>query len=188
MNFRKHNVLQTTTSIFIIALIILSFLNCSQKKQYADLVITNGVVVSVDEHNTIYEAIAIESDTIVSLGTSDEIKQFIGDSTQIIDLKGHIAIPGFIDSHAHLIGTGKAQINLNLNEAQNWDEVVYLVALAADKARNGEWIIGRGWHQEKWNPIPLDNVNGYPRHNKLSEATPNNPVMLISCKRTCNFC
>jgi len=136
------------------------------------------VIISVDEHNTIYEAIAIESDTIVSLGTSDEIKKYISDSTVIIDLKGQVAIPGFIDSHAHLIGTGKAQINLNLSDAQNWDEVIYLVALAADKAKKGDWIIGRGWHQEKWNPSPLENINGYPLHNKLSEATPNNPVLL----------
>jgi predicted amidohydrolase YtcJ len=178
MKFTKKRLLLKTINIFIIALVFFSFLNCSNQKQYADLVITNGVIISVDEHNTIYEAIAIASDTIVSLGTSDEMKKYISDSTHIIDLKGQVAIPGFIDSHAHLIGTGQAQINLNLNDAQNWDEVVYLVALAADKAKNGEWIIGRGWHQEKWNPVPLDNVNGYPRHNKLSEATPNNPVML----------
>jgi predicted amidohydrolase YtcJ len=178
MNFQKKRLLPRTINVFLIVLVFFSFLHCSHQKQYADLVITNGVIVSVDEHNTIYEAIAIESDTIVSLGTSDEIKKYINDSTLIIDLKGQVAIPGFIDSHAHLIGTGKAQINLNLSDAQNWDEVVYLVALAADKAKKGDWIVGRGWHQEKWNPVPIDNINGYPRHNKLSEATPNNPVML----------
>lgn len=178
MSFQKKRLLQTNINVFLFALFFFSLLSCSNKKQPADLVITNGVIISVDDHNTIYEAIAIESDTIISLGTSEEIKEYINDSTYIIDLKGQVAIPGFIDSHAHLIGTGKAQINLNLNDAQNWDEVIYLVASAADKAKRGEWIIGRGWHQEKWNPVPLDNVNGYPRHNKLSEATPNNPVML----------
>ena len=119
MSFQKQNMLQTTANVFIIALVILSFLNCSQNKKYADLVISNGVIISVDERNTIYEAIAISSDTIVAVGTSEEIKQFISDSTRIIDLKGQTAIPGFIDSHAHLIGTGKAQINLNLNDFLN---------------------------------------------------------------------
>ena len=84
-----------------------------------------------------------------------KLMSFVGDSTVVIDIKGKTVMPGFIDSHAHLIGTGKAQINLNLRDAKNWDEVVYLVAAAADKARNGEWIIGRGWHQEKWNPSTI---------------------------------
>ncbi len=154
------------------------FVNCSQNNQSADLVLFNGNIITVDSQNTIYEAIAISADTIMSIGFNKEIKLLIGDSTSIIDLKGKTAIPGFIDSHAHLIGTGKAQINLNLRNAQNWDEVVYLVALATEKARNGEWIIGRGWHQEKWNPSPVDNISGYPLHKKLSEATPDNPVML----------
>ena len=165
-------------NVFLITTMTFLLINCSQKKKFADLVINNGTIISVDEQNTQYEAIAISSDTIMALGTSAEIKEYVDESTTLIDLKGRVAIPGFIDSHAHLIGTGKAKINLNLSNAQNWDEVVYLAALAADKAKNGEWIIGRGWHQEKWNPIPLDNIDGYPKHDKLSEATPNNPVML----------
>ena len=172
--FRPHDNLFK----LLILILLFSFTNCTQHQQHADLVLINGNVISVDEKNTIYEAIAISSDTIMAIGTSKQITEYINDSTLIIDLKQNTAIPGFIDSHAHLIGTGKAQINLNLKNAQNWDEVVYLVSLAADKARNGEWIIGRGWHQEKWNPSPLENVNGYPIHKKLSEATPDNPVML----------
>ena len=178
MNQQPKKILITTYNIFLIVTIAFLLINCSQKKQFADLVISNGTIISLDEQNTQYEAIAISSDTIMAVGTSDEIKKYVNDSTLIINLKGKVAIPGFIDSHAHLIETGKAQINLNLNNAQNWDEVVYLSALAADKAKKGQWIIGRGWHQEKWNPVPLDNIEGYPRHDKLSEATPNNPVML----------
>jgi len=162
----------------ILFLISLFLLNCSQNDRTADLVLINGNVITVDSKNTIVEAIAVSEDSIMAIGSKEEVSIFINDSTTVIDLKGKTAIPGFIDSHAHLIGTGKAQIILNLNEAKNWDEVVYLVALAADKARNGEWIIGRGWHQEKWNPSPTENITGYPLHNKLSDATPDNPVLL----------
>lgn len=162
----------------LILLILLLLVNCSDKIEPADIVLLNGNVITIDSNNTIAQAIAIVDDKIMSIGSNDEINNFVGDSTEVIDLKGKTAMPGFIDSHAHLIGTGQEKINLNLRDAKNWDEVVYLVAAAAEEARNGEWIIGRGWHQEKWNPSPLENINGYPLHNKLSEATPNNPVML----------
>ena len=159
-------------------LFVMSQIGCSEKSTSADLILINGKVITVDENNTILEAIAISADTIMALGTNEQIKKSAGDSTLVINLRGKAVIPGFIESHAHLIGTGKAKINLDLRDASNWDEVVYLVALAADKTRKGEWIIGRGWHQEKWDPSPEKNVNGYPLHNKLSNATPNNPVML----------
>ncbi len=165
-------------SSLLILLILFLLSNCADKIKHADLVLLNGNIITVDSNNTIVEAIAVIDDKIVSLGSSDEINNLVGDSTDVIDLKGKTAIPGFIDSHAHLISTGQAKISLNLRDAKNWDEVVYLVAAAADESRNGEWIIGRGWHQEKWNPSPIENINGYPLHNKLSEATPRNPVML----------
>lgn len=158
--------------------ITLLLTSCSPNSDNADLILINGNIVTVDKQNTAAEAIAIKADTIFAIGTSQEINTYKGDSTKIINLKGKTVIPGFIDSHAHLIGTGEAQLNLNLHEASNWDEVIYLVALAADKARHGEWIIGRGWHQEKWDPAPIENINGYPIHDKLSDATPNNPVIL----------
>jgi predicted amidohydrolase YtcJ len=166
---------------FFTALLIINsvlIVSCNQNSSSADLILINGNIITVDEQNNYFEALAVYSDTIMAMGTNDEIKALVSDSTKIIDLKGKTAIPGIIESHAHLIGTGEADIILNLREATNWDEVVYLVALAADKARRGEWIIGRGWHQEKWDPSPVENVNGYPLHKKLSNATPNNPVML----------
>lgn len=169
-------------TFYILSQILLFFTlfltSCSPNSENADLVLVNGNIVTVDKQNTTAEAIAIKADTIFAIGTSTQINAYKGDSTKVINLKGKTVIPGFIESHAHLIGTGEAQLNLNLHEASNWDEVIYLVALASDKARHGEWIIGRGWHQEKWDPAPIENINGYPIHNKLSEATPNNPVIL----------
>ncbi len=165
-----------TLSIGIILVIVLT--NCSKEVNHADLVLYNGTIITVDSNNTMAEAIAVSGDTIMFIGSNNSVKKFIDDSTKVIDLKGQTALPGFIDSHAHLTGTGKAQIILNLQEAKNWDEVVYLVAQAVSKAKFGEWIIGRGWHQEKWNPKPSKNVRGFPYHYKLSQASPNNPVML----------
>jgi predicted amidohydrolase YtcJ len=69
-------------------------------------------------------------------------------------------------------------MNLNLRDAKSWDQIVAMVAAAAKEAKPGEWIIGRGWHQEKWDTKPVPNVNGFPVHDALSKASPNNPVFL----------
>ncbi|MCK5456805.1 MAG: amidohydrolase, partial [Melioribacteraceae bacterium] len=84
----------------------------------------------------------------------------------------------FFESHAHFLSLGESKIKLDLSTATNWDGVIALVAEASEKARPGEWIIGRGWHQEKWDPVPEENVEGYPFHTVLSSATPYNPVLL----------
>ena len=178
MFFSLKTILIRTFIITITTSIIIILQGCSPNRPKANLVILNGNILTMDNQNSKFEALADSADTIMSLGNSDQIKAYISDSTKVLDLKGKTVIPGFIESHAHLIGTGRAQINLNLRDAKNWDEVVYLVALAAENRRRGEWIIGRGWHQEKWDPLPMQNIEGYPFHKKLSEATPDNPVML----------
>ena len=69
-------------------------------------------------------------------------------------------------------------MHLDLTRARNWDEIVALVAEAARKAPAGTWIVGRGWHQNKWDRPPEPSVDGCPTHDKLSRATPDHPVML----------
>jgi hypothetical protein len=88
-------------------------------------------------------------------------------------------MPGFNESHAHFLGLGETKQTLDLRTVKNWDEIVSMVAKASEQSLPGTWIIGRGWHQEKFNPKPNSNVNGYPIHNELSKASPENPVMLI---------
>lgn len=147
-------------------------------KDAADLVLINGVVYTVDELNPTAEAIAIKNGKILFVGSNEDSHSFVGEKTELIDLQGNFVMPGFIESHAHFLGLGKAKQILDLREAKNWDEVIALVAKACEDARPGEWILGRGWHQEKFDPSPEPNVNGYPIHNELSKASPNNPVML----------
>src|SRR6476646_9239329 len=67
----------------------------------ADLVLTNGRIVTVDDARPEAEAVAVSGDRIEALGTSDDIKRMIGPKTQVIDLPGQLAIPGFIESHGH---------------------------------------------------------------------------------------
>lgn len=147
-------------------------------KDEADLVLLNGIVATLDDENPTAEAIAIKDGKILFAGTGSEAENYITDETKVIDLNGKFVMPGFIESHAHFIGLGKSKQILDLRQAKNWDEVIAMTAKACESARPGEWILGRGWHQEKFDPAPMNNVNGYPLHYELSKASPNNPVML----------
>src|SRR4051812_1742485 len=108
----------------------------------ADLVLTNGRIVTVDEARPEAEAMAIGKDRIQALGTAAEIKGMIGPNTRVIDLHGQLAIPGLIESHGHFTGVGGAQLELNLMNVQSWDEVVRMVAEAVTRAKPGQWIYG----------------------------------------------
>jgi len=146
--------------------------------QPATLVLRGGKIVTVDQAKPEAQAMAVRGDTIVALGSNQEIQPYIGAGTRVIDLKGALAVPGLIDAHVHFTGVGEAARNLKLGTAKNWDEIVRLVGDAAKKAKPGEWIIGRGWHQEKWSEVPTANVEGFPVHEALSRVSPDNPVWL----------
>jgi predicted amidohydrolase YtcJ len=144
----------------------------------ADLVLINGRIVTVDDGEPEAQAIAIKGSRITAIGSADAIKPSIGSSTRVIDLNGQLAIPGFIESHGHFVGIGEMKMELDLTTAQSWDDIVAMVAQAVQKAKPGEWIVGRGWHQEKWNARPEPNVEGFPTHASLDKVSPQNPVVL----------
>jgi hypothetical protein len=144
----------------------------------ADLVLRNGKIVTLDAAKPQVEAIAITGGKIVAVGSNAEMARQIQPSTKVIDLNGHLAIPGFIEGHGHFMGVGESKMMLNLRDAKNWDQIVAMVAAAAKEAKPGEWIVGRGWHQEKWDARPTPNVNGFPVNTTLNAVSPNNPVFL----------
>ncbi len=170
-----------SSKFFFIAvpfLMIGLLISCAQKKQPADLVLTNGKIVTMDDSLPEAEALAARDGVIVAIGTDEKIEAYIGETTKVIDLEGKLAIPGFIESHGHFTGIGQAMLRLNLMHVKNWEEVVTMVKEAVEKAEPGEWILGRGWHQEKWDKTPEPNVDGLPFHHSLSEVSPENPVLL----------
>jgi predicted amidohydrolase YtcJ len=153
----------------------------------ADLVLTGGKVVTVDDSVPDGEAIAITGYTVTAVGSSSEIDAYIGDDTEVIDLEGRLVIPGFIEGHGHYTSLGRAKMILDLTRVANWDEIVGMVEEAAQQAQPGEWILGRGWHQEKWSEVPRPNVDGVPLHHGLSEVSPENPVNLTHASGHASF-
>lgn len=159
-------------------LLLLLLFSCQNKQPAADTILLNGNIYTVDEAMPRAEAIAIRDGLIQQVGTNEEIEKLKGEHTQVIDLQGRFAMPGFIEGHGHFSGMGYSLIDLNFLKSKNWNEIVQAVAEAAKTAKPGEWIIGRGWHQEKWNEALERHVQGYPYHDHLSEVAPDNPVML----------
>ena len=145
----------------------------------ADLLLVNADVVTVDEALPRAEAVAIRGDLILDVGTSEEMSKHRGEHTEIIDLQGQMVIPGFIEGHGHYTSFGGSLLILDFRYAKSFAEIVSMVADAAADTAVGEWIVGRGWHQDKWETRESVLVEGLPVHDSLSEATPDHPVMLI---------
>ncbi|MDE3172660.1 MAG: amidohydrolase [Gemmatimonadota bacterium] len=144
----------------------------------ADLVLKNGKVVTMDSTNPQGQAIAVTGDKVTAVGSDADIQKYVGPKTRVIDLQGHLAIPGFNESHGHFTGLGQDLTELDLMGVPTWQDIVGMVANAAKTAKPGAWIQGHGWHQEKWNKSPGRVVEGFQTNDLLNAASPNNPVIL----------
>jgi predicted amidohydrolase YtcJ len=153
----------------------------------ATLVLTNGKVVTVEDSPAEARALAITGDRVTAVGSDDDIKRYIGPNTEVIDAGGQLVIPGFIESHGHFTGVGEAQLVLKLATAKSWDDILAMVESAAKTAKPGQWIYGRGWHQEKWAAPPTPNVEGFPTEASLSKVSPSNPVLLTHASGHASF-
>ena len=152
--------------------------NSEQGQITADLVLRSGFIATVDPTIGNVTAMAVNDFSITAVGSDQEINQFIGAETEIIELDGRFVMPGFIEGHGHYMSLGRSKQILDLNDVDGWEEVVSKVAVAVDKSKPGEWIFGRGWHQDKWNSVPEDAVEGVPVNDTLSKVSPENPVVL----------
>ncbi|MEM8907346.1 MAG: amidohydrolase [Bacteroidota bacterium] len=143
-----------------------------------DLLLINGNLVTIDEQKPSAQAIAIDEGRILKVGTNQELEPFRNKAKKVLDLNNQFAMPGFIEGHGHFSGLGESLINLNFLQSKNWEEIVNQVADKVKKVKPGEWIEGRGWHQEKWDTAPEQQIHGYPYHDALSAISPENPVVL----------
>src|SRR4030095_2446411 len=163
----------------IVATLMLSALSgCASKPDPADLVLRHGAIVTMDPAKPHAEALAAKDGTIVAVGTDDDIERYVGKGTRVVDLTGLVAVPGLIEGHGHLTGLGRSRRTLDRSGARTRDRVGELARQAAASAPPGAWIVGWGWHQEKWASPPSPAVEGYPVHQALSTAVPDHPVIL----------
>ncbi len=153
----------------------------------AHLILVDGRVVTLDRDRPEAQAVAIRDGRILEVGSSGEIQALAGPDTEVVELAGRLVLPGFIEGHGHFLGLGNARMILDLSGATTWETLVEQVAGAAADAEPGSWILGRGWHQERFDPPPPRTFDGLPTHHTLSEASPDHPVLLTHASGHASF-
>ncbi len=144
---------------------------CAPKPQSpADLVVVNAKVYTADSAHWTADAFAVKAGRIVFVGDKRGAMAYKGDSTKVEDLAGATVFPGLTDAHAHVVGLGSRGIDLAGTET--YDAVIAQIAEKAKTTPRGQWILGRGWDQNRWPD------KAFPTHDKLSAAVPDNPVYL----------
>lgn len=149
----------------------MSVSNPKDSNSKAAAVYLNGNIYTVDEQNPNASAMVIADDHFAFVGSDDAAREFISDQTAVFDLEGKTVLPGLIDAHAHYSGVGIRKMKLDAfwKPKQEILDVVQKTALGAEK---GEWIEGRGWNQEVWDPPE------FPTRQDLDAVAPDNPVYL----------
>lgn len=137
-----------------------------------DLLLINAHVITVDSKTPTAQAIAIQGDRIVWVGTTAAARRSFPSAAQIIDLHGATVLPGLIDAHVHLLSLGQSLLRLNLKGIADETQAVAMVKQRVANAAPGEWIVGWGWDEGKW-------AAHYPDNQALSNASPDNPVFLV---------
>jgi hypothetical protein len=168
MNFLK------LTFLAIFSSFILFIYGCGgNNSQSADLVFTNGIVFTVDSLNTEAEAVAVKDGKIIFVGHNNAAKSFIGEQTKIIDLKGKMILPGFIDSHAHPISSYRYLFELNLYGLKSKEEIQNAINKYLVEHPDAKYIKGRGWSN-------TDFPKNGPDKKILDEVVKNIPVSFSS--------
>lgn len=168
-------------------LLVFCLFSCAEKKQTADLIIRGGKIYTANDSQPEVEAVAVKGDKILFAGSEKQVNEFKGEQTQVVDLQGKTMTPGFIEGHGHLQGLGFKELNLELSDAKSYEELVERVKDAVAKSKPGDWIVGRGWHQDRWEKKPTKLIKGFQTHELLSSVSPNNPVYLTHASGHASF-
>jgi len=142
------------------------------KERYANLVLKNAKVWTVNPRQPLAQAVAIVGNRIAAVGSSREIEEWIGPDTEVLDLEGKLVLPGFIDAHVHFAEGGFTLIGLNLRDAKDRQEFARRIAERAKTLPEGTWITGGDWDHEAWP------VKTYPTRDLIDPYTSKHPVLV----------
>jgi predicted amidohydrolase YtcJ len=137
-----------------------------------DLIVHNAVVYTMADGQPAAEAFAVRDGRFVAVGASAHVLRSRGPSTRLLDAAGLTVVPGLQDAHGHVLGLGKPLQELDLRATRSFDAIVKKVRERASAVQPGEWIVGRGWDQNRWA------VTDWPAPGPLDLAAPENPVFL----------
>jgi predicted amidohydrolase YtcJ len=140
-------------------------------KQRVALLLYGGKVFTAEEKFSLAEAVAIDGEKIVAVGTTEDLRARY-QAAQEIDLQGKLVTPGFNDAHVHFLRGALALLTVNLLDAKTVEEAKARVAAKVREVKPGEWIIGRGWDHTLWG-------GKFPTRQDLDAVAPANPVYLV---------
>ena len=169
------NVKKITLLVFISIL----FCSCSRENNSADsnsadIVLKNGSIYTVDENRSWAEAMAIKDGRINFIGSNSVVSNFIGDATQVIDLKDKMVMPGIQDVHIHPISGGILSASCDLNGLSTITEYRTAISNYANENPDIEWILGGGW------AMSVFGAGGKPSKKIIDELVGDRPVYLSS--------
>lgn len=142
--------------------------------RYADMVLVNGKIVTVDKSFSVQEGVAIRDGKILAVGATSNIRSLAGDQTKVVDLQGRTVIPGLIDSHIHFFRASFTWAReVRLDQARSVQEILGLVEKRANQIKAGEWILTYGG----WDYSQLKERRA-PTRQELDRVAPSNPVLL----------
>nr|MBP6672258.1 amidohydrolase [Bacteroidota bacterium] len=137
----------------------------------ADAVFLNGKIWTVDAARPEAEAVAVAGGRIIAVGSTKEIRSYIGPATQVTDLKKKRMLPGFIDNHTHFMSGGFQLQSVDLRSAKSEEEFAAIIKKRADE-RPTKWITGGDWDHDLWSSGKL------PAKEMIDRYTPNTPVFV----------
>jgi predicted amidohydrolase YtcJ len=163
---------QISSFISVLTFAIVSvFSSCEQSNPSATLVVTNANIWTGNPDQPRAQAMAVIGDSIIAVGTNDEVAQHTGSSTEVIDAGGKFITPGFIDTHVHLLDGGFNLSSVHLRDAQSPKEFTQRIADFAKTVPKGTWITGGEWDGSDWDELPSKEW--------IDEVTPDHPVYVM---------
>ncbi|HSE42187.1 MAG TPA: amidohydrolase [Acidobacteriota bacterium] len=154
-----------------ILIIILAFCLDAVAEE-ADLLLKNGTIITMEDSVPEASSVAVKGDKIVWIGNTSEASRWTAKNTRVIDLEGAFVYPGFIESHAHIVGLGQSRSILPLVGTKDKETILRMVADRANTTEKGSWILGRGWDQNDWP------VKEFPTAADLDSVSSGHPVVL----------
>ncbi len=157
-------------SLVIVSLFSASFISTAQTRRKVTLVLYNGKLFTADAQSSIVEAVAVDGERIVAVGTTRGIRSAY-EGAKEIDLGGKLVTPGFNDAHIHFSGGGLSLLRVVLNDSKTLDEAKQRIAAKIKELPAGSWVLGRGWDHTLWG-------GQWPTRQDLDQVAPNNPVFV----------
>src|SRR5438067_1938045 len=145
---------------------------CLARALTPTLILLNGKIWTENPSLPESQAIAIAGERILAVGSSATIRKLATPKCKIIDLNGRRVLPGFNDSHVHLLSGGSSLISVQLGDANSEDELRRRLGEYAKSLAKGAWIREGNWDHERWTPAAL------PTHQLIDDVTADNPVMV----------